>query len=295
MKLCLYDNSIAGVVGPKGVHDIGGPLSEMRLVPENCTMVDVIEGLVQNEAVRQRIGEVVSSAEPKPLENVKLLAPIYNPSAIWAAFANYVAHTEEMKVRRGDQGEAATRASKSSKDELLSELFLKPPASIVGTGATVVLPKTSTWVDFECELCLVMGKRAKNLTRADALDHVFGFTTLWDISQREPKGSRCIRKGFDTFTPLGPWIVSKDEIPDPQNLSLRVWHNGKQEMNATTRDMICTIEDILVYLSAVTTLRPGDLVTTGTPAGVHRLADGDTLEGEIEGIGRTSLNVKTEV
>jgi 2-keto-4-pentenoate hydratase/2-oxohepta-3-ene-1,7-dioic acid hydratase in catechol pathway len=181
----------------------------------------------------------------------------------------------------------------------MAEFFLKPTSSIIGPGGTVILPKVSQDVDFECELCAVIGKKARYVNEEKALDHVFGYAICWDISQRDPWGrgrqnTRNIRKGFDTFTALGPWIVTRDEINEPQNLSINVWQNGSLEMSAHTSDMICGLREHIRFLSTVLTLRPGDLITTGTPAGVRKLSDGDHLKGSIEKIGEMELNVQAE-
>ena len=181
----------------------------------------------------------------------------------------------------------------------MAEFFLKPTSSIVGPGGTVILPKISKLVDFECELCAVIGTRARKITEDQALKYIFGYTICWDISQRDPWGkgmhnTRNIRKGFDTFSGLGPWIVTRDEIDEPQNLSIKVLQNGKEAMTAHTSDMICGIREHIRFLTSCLTLRPGDLITTGTPAGVSKLNDGDHLKGTIEKIGSMELNVKAE-
>jgi 2-keto-4-pentenoate hydratase/2-oxohepta-3-ene-1,7-dioic acid hydratase in catechol pathway len=181
----------------------------------------------------------------------------------------------------------------------MAEFFLKPTSSIIGPGDTVILPKISKLVDFECELCAVIGKRARRVSEEEALNYVFGYTICWDISQRDPWGlsrqnTRNIRKGFDTFAGLGPWIVTRDEIDEPQNLTITVEQNGKPAMSAHTSDMICGLREHIRFLTSVLTLRPGELITTGTPAGVRKLVDGDHLKGSIEKIGAMELNVKDE-
>src|SRR3989442_14324307 len=163
-----------------------------------------------------------------------------------------------------------------TKEDWMAEFFLKPTSSIIGPNDTIILPKISKLVDFECELCAVIGKRARKVTEDQALNYVFGYTICWDISQRDPWGkgmhnTRNIRKGFDTFSGLGPWIVTRDEIDEPQNLAIRVEQNGKVAMTAHTRDMICGLRDHIRFLSGVMTLHPGVLITTGTPAAVANL------------------------
>jgi 2-keto-4-pentenoate hydratase/2-oxohepta-3-ene-1,7-dioic acid hydratase in catechol pathway len=186
-----------------------------------------------------------------------------------------------------------------TKDELMAEFFLKPASSIIGPGDTIVIPRISNHVDFEAELCAVIGKRARRVSEAEALDYVFGYTICWDISQRDPWGrdrqnTRNIRKGFDTFTALGPWIVTQDELPEPQDTRIDVELNGRHVMTAHTKDMICGLREHIRFLSGVLTLRPGDLITTGTPAGVAKLAPGDKLKGRIERIGEMMLNIEAE-
>jgi 2-keto-4-pentenoate hydratase/2-oxohepta-3-ene-1,7-dioic acid hydratase in catechol pathway len=186
-----------------------------------------------------------------------------------------------------------------SKDELMAEFFLKTSSSIIGPGDTIILPKISKLVDFECELCAVIGRPAKKVSEEQALDHVFGYMMCWDISQRDPWGkgvqnTRNIRKGFDTFTALGPWIVTKDEVGEPQNLSIKVLQNGKEAMTAHTSDMICGLRDHIRFLSSCLTLRTGDLITTGTPAGVSKLNPGDHLHGTLEKVGSMELHVKAD-
>jgi 2-keto-4-pentenoate hydratase/2-oxohepta-3-ene-1,7-dioic acid hydratase in catechol pathway len=294
MRICHYnDNQIGAVVGDR-VHPLGDTLIKAGHLRPGYTMLEVIERLANDSAAMKCARFVLQSGSSVPLAAVKLLAPVLNPPAIWAAAANYKAHQAEMRVKMGSEDRAAL-----SKDELMAEFFLKPTASIVGPGGPVVLPKISRDVDFECELCAVIGRTARHVAEDKALDHVFGYTILWDFSQRDPWGrgrqnTRNIRKGFDTFTGLGPWIVTRDEIDDPQNLAIRVEQNGAAVMSAHTSDMICTLREHIRFLSHVTTLAPGALVSTGTPAGVAKLAPGDRLKGTIERIGEMEVAVQAE-
>jgi 2-keto-4-pentenoate hydratase/2-oxohepta-3-ene-1,7-dioic acid hydratase in catechol pathway len=294
MKICHYNSNQAGVVEGDKVYPIGAALVKGGHVRDRYTMLGVINALANEPAAMQCARDAMKTAAPVPLASVKLLAPILNPGSLWAAAANYKAHQAEMKIKMG----SADR-TELSKDDLMAEFFLKPTSSIIGPGDTVILPKVSKDVDFECELCAVIGKKARHVTEEKALDYVFGYTICWDLSQRDPWGrgrqnTRNIRKGFDTFTALGPWIVTRDEIEEPQNLSINVEQNGKLAMTAHTSDMICGIREHIRFLSSCLTLRPGDLITTGTPAGVKKLADGDKLKGSIEKIGTMELRVAAE-
>jgi 2-keto-4-pentenoate hydratase/2-oxohepta-3-ene-1,7-dioic acid hydratase in catechol pathway len=294
MKICHYNNNQAGVVVDDKVYNIGDALIKAGLARQGYTMLEIIDALANNPAAMQIAKDASSGGSSLPLSSVKLLAPITNPGSLWAAAANYRAHQKEMIERMG----SADRITKTD-DELMAEFFLKTTSSIIGPNDTVILPKISKLVDFECELCAVIGKRARKVTEDQALDYVFGYTICWDISQRDPWGkgmqnTRNIRKGFDTFSALGPWIVTRDEIDEPQNLSIKVRQNGKEAMIAHTSDMICGLRQHIRFLTSCLTLRPGDLITTGTPAGVSKLHDGDHLHGTIEKIGSMELYVKDE-
>ena len=294
MKICHYDKNQAGVVAGDKVYPLGAALVKAGHVKDGHTMLEVITALANVPAAMKVAQDVAKTGTAVPLASVKLLAPIQNPPSLWCAAANYKAHQAEMIAASGSEDR-----SQLSKDDLMAEFFLKPTSSIIGPGGTVILPKISKHVDFECELCAVIGKTARNVTEAQALDYVFGYTVCWDFSQRDPWGrnrqnTRNIRKGFDTFTGLGPWIVTRDEIAEPQDLKITVEQNGKPAMTAHTSDMICGLRDHIRFLSGVLTLRPGDLITTGTPAGVQKLAPGDRLRGSIEKIGEVEFRVAAE-
>jgi 2-keto-4-pentenoate hydratase/2-oxohepta-3-ene-1,7-dioic acid hydratase in catechol pathway len=294
MKICHYNNNEAGVVVDDKVYPIGDVLIRAGHIRNRYSMLEVIDVLANNPAAMRIAQDAAQGGAGIPLTSVKLLAPITNPGSLWAAAANYRAHQQEMITRMGSAG----RENKS-KDELMAEFFLKPTSSIIGPNDAIILPKISKLVDFECELCAVIGKRARKVSEEQALDYVFGYMMCWDISQRDPWGkgmqnTRNIRKGFDTFSALGPWIVTRDEIDEPQNLTIRVLQNGKEVMTAHTSDMICGLREHIRFLTSCLTLRPGDLITTGTPAGVSKLEDGDHLKGTIEKIGEMELNVRAE-
>jgi 2-keto-4-pentenoate hydratase/2-oxohepta-3-ene-1,7-dioic acid hydratase in catechol pathway len=294
MKICHYNNHQAGVVVGDQVFNFGDALISAGLARQGYTMLEVIDALANNPKAMDIARDASRNGAALALSSVKLLAPIQNPGTLWAAAANYYAHRAEMVDRVG----SANKEIKN-KDDLMAEFFIKTSSSIIGPGDTVVLPKISKLVDFECELCAVIGRRARKVTEAQALDCVFGYTICWDISQRDPWGkgihnTRNIRKGFDTFSALGPWIVTRDEIDEPQNLAIKVLQNGKEAMTAHTSDMICGLREHIRFLTSCLTLRPGDLITTGTPAGVSQLHDGDRLYGTIEKIGSMELFVKDE-
>ena len=294
MKICHYNNNQAGVVVGDQVYNIGDALIKAGLARQGYTMVEIVDALVNNPAAMQIARDATQGSGAVALSSVKLLAPIQNPGSLWAAAANYYAHRAEMVERMGSANRPVI-----DKDDLMAEFFLKTTSSIIGPGDTIRLPKISKLVDFECELCAVIGKPARKVSEEQALDHVFGYMMCWDISQRDPWGkgkqnTRNIRKGFDTFSALGPWIVTKDEVGEPQNLSIKVLQNGKEVMTAHTSDMICGLREHIRFLSSGLTLRTGDLITTGTPAGVSKLNHGDHLHGTLEKVGSMELHVKND-
>src|SRR6266545_1321627 len=294
MKICHYNDNQAGAVIGERVHPIGAALVAAGHLKPGYSMLEVIDALANRPGAMQCARDALRSSASVPLGSVRLLAPILNPPSLWAAAANYKAHQAEMLAKSG----GADR-SQLGKDDLMAKFFLKPTSSIIGPGDTIDIPRISNHVDFEAELCAVIGKRARRVSEEQALDYVFGYTICWDISQRDPWGrgmhnTRNIRKGFDTFSALGPWIVTRDEIDEPQNLSIKVLQNGKEAMTAHTSDMICGLREHIRFLTSCLTLRPGDLITTGTPAGVSKLHDGDRLHGTIEKIGSMELFVKDE-
>lgn len=292
MKICRYNEGLPGLIEGDAIYPLTAPLAAQGEARPGMSMADIV-GAMANPAFAQDVRAAARRGPGIPLGSARLLPPIDSPPAIWAAAANYRAHQTEMTERVG-----AYDRSKLSPDDLMAEVFLKPSSSIVGPGGTIILPRMAKHVDFECELCAVIGRTAKDVSREDALDYVFGYTMCWDISVRDPWGrspnTRNIRKGFDTFCGVGPWFVTCDEIADPQNLHIQVEQNGRLAMQAHTADMINGLRDLIRFLSSVSTLKPGTLITTGTPHGVSQLAHGDHLKGSIDRIGAMELNVMAQ-
>ena len=211
------------------------------------------------------------------LGSAKLLAPCA-PSKIVCVGRNFAAHAAEL-------GNAVPT-------EPL--IFLKPPSAVIGPGAPIVLPKLSENVQHEAELAVVIGRRCRNVSAADAKDYVFGFTALNDVTARDIQRAETQftrAKSFDTFCPIGPWIV--EGMPEgPRAVRCRV--NGQVRQDGSTANMIHDVAALVAFMSRVMTLEPGDVISTGTPAGVDRLAPGDTVEIEIEGVGVLSNPVTPE-
>ena len=210
-----------------------------------------------------------TTGERVPIKEVKLLAPTI-PSKVVCVGLNYADHVAEIK-------DASAAAEPT--------LFLKPSSSIVGPGDAIVLPAQSEKVDLEVELTIVMGQIAKNVSEKDALNYVWGFTIANDVTARDLQHSDqqwARSKSFDSFCPIGPWIET-EFLPDGQELSSRI--NGETKQASTIDHMLHNVPKLISYISHNMTLLPGDVILTGTPAGITQIVSGDIVECEIEGIG----------
>ncbi len=205
--------------------------------------------------------------------------PIRQPGKIIAAVANYVKHTQEMNPGVANPGGIREKG-----------FFLKAPSSIIGPGEAIRLPFTDRRTDHEAELAVIIGRTGKDIAEEAALDYVFGYTCLLDISLRG-KEDRGMRKSYDTFTPLGPWITIKDEVPDPNALDIQCKINGEIRQHDSTRSMIMSVRELIAWVSSVMALHPGDIIATGTPAGVGPLQPGDNIEVTIEKLGTLKVHV----
>lgn len=261
------------------------------VLPAGSTMIDLITAY---DGVKSRLDGIANGAGKK-LEPKLLKAPIEKPSKIWAAAGNYKRGTQGLGDARG-----RGTASKTSPEELLENIFLKPPSAIAGPEENILIPKNADSIFPELELCVVIGKQARNVSKERAFEVIFGYTIMLDVTARgyglskNLSGTRNVRKGFETFAPIGPWITTRDEIADPHNLWMKLWINGELKQSARTDAMINDIATQVSFLSQVTTLLPGDLITTGNPDSPEfqeKLKPGDVLKSEIEGIGAMTNGV----
>lgn len=220
------------------------------------------------------------------LSNFKLLAPIPNPNKIICLAFNYVDHAKEQGLTAPED----------------PALVIKPRTALNHTKGEIKCPDFVTQLDYEVELALIIGKDCKNVKPEEAMDAIFGYMIMNDVSARDiqNKDKQFTRgKGFDTFAPCGPWITTKDEIMNPQNLKLTTKVNGDYRQNSNTDNMFIKIPQIISKISKVMTLEKGDIISTGTPAGVMLnkpnavyLKDGDIIEMEIEGLGKLENIIK---
>lgn len=245
-------------------------------------------GIVQGQEI-ELVGDLSlnPTGESVALAEVRLLAPV-DPPNVLALGLNYRRHAAETGMKVPER----------------PLLFIKANTSVIGPGAPIILPGIAPdEVDYEAEMCIVIGKKAKNVSLDDALDYVFGYTCGNDVSARDCQlrldGQWARGKSFDTFCPLGPWIET--ELPNPDKLTIRSLLNGQVMQDSSTSDLIFNCREIISFLSHNLTLLPGTVIMTGTPSGVGMartppvyMRAGDVIEIEIEGIGTLSNPVKSE-
>src|SRR5688572_8599142 len=220
-------------------------------------------------------GEYRRREAKTPIKELKLMAPC-EPSKILCVGRNYVEHAKEL----------------GNEVPKVPLIFMKPPSSIIANGDTILLPPQSSQVEHEAELVIVIGRRARNVTAETAKEYIFGYTIGNDVTARDLQktdGQWTRAKGFDTFCSFGPWI---DTEFDPSDAVVTCRVNGQMRQMASTRDMVFNVGTLIAYISSVMTLEPGDLLFTGTPAGVGELRNSDEVVVEIEGLGKISNSVK---
>jgi len=295
MKLASLKPNELAVVKDESLVPVGEILARQGILPKNFSMLDLI---AQYDEIKGQVDHAAGNENRKKLDAKLLKPPVEKPSKIWAAATNYKRGSEGLGDARG-RGTAAT----ATPEELLERIFLKPQSAVTGPEENIIIPKDAETIFPELELCVVIGRQARHLPKEQALDAIFGYTIMLDVTARGYgsgkglPGTRCVRKGFETFAPIGPWITTKDEIADPHNLWMKLWVNGELRQSAKTDAMVNDIATLVSYLSQVTTLYPGDLITTGNPDSPEfqkKLEPGDTLKAEIEGIGAMSLGVAKE-
>jgi 2-keto-4-pentenoate hydratase/2-oxohepta-3-ene-1,7-dioic acid hydratase in catechol pathway len=280
MKLASFNDGRLGVIVDDAIVDITDLSGVAADFWPPVGMVRLISLLAE---ATSRVQDEIAARPSLPLNTVRLDAPIQWPNKVIAFPANYHAHIDEMKA----VGALISKAPASGQG-----FFLKAGSSISGPSDPIVLPPIANReIHHEMELGIIIGRRGRGVAAAEAARHVFGFTCLLDMVVRG-KEERVMRKSFDTFCPTGPWIVTADEVPDWSQIKLRLTVNGEERQAATTANLIVDIPDMIAMSSAVMTLEPGDIIASGTPAGVGPVRDGDVIEISIENVGSMRLDVK---
>ncbi|MEO8037537.1 MAG: fumarylacetoacetate hydrolase family protein [Betaproteobacteria bacterium] len=278
MKLVRYGE--AGQEKP-GILDAGGAIRDLSGVIRD------IDASTLTDASLAKLGALNLETLPKVTGTPRFGAPVANVGKFIAIGLNYSDHAKESNMPIPKE----------------PVVFTKATSCIAGPNDTVVLPRGSVKGDWEVELAFVIGKTAKNVAEADALDYVAGYMICNDVSEREwqlERGQTWDKgKGCDTFGPIGPWLVTRDEIGDPQNLAMWLDVNGERKQAGTTKTMIFTVRQLIAYTSFLFTLKPGDVITTGTPPGVGMgmkpnpqfLKAGDVMRVGIDGLGEQRQDV----
>ena len=274
MRLVTFDDFTPGLLQGEQVFDLTPALGGIASLAWDEVMPAIIADF---DRLKGDFQSLAQSGQGRPLRSVRLRAPIPRPSKIPCAIANY----NEYGLREPPQ----------------LDFFFKSPESVIGPGDTVVLPKLpATVFHHEAELAVVIGKEAFKVSADKAMDYVFGYTALIDVSARDvgrPVVGTFLGKSFDTFAPMGPCLVTADEIPDPHHLQVKLSVSGELRQDFATDDMVNRIPKLIEFTSAIFTLNPGDVIATGTNHhGLGALQDGDEVVMEIQEIGSFTVSVK---
>ncbi len=282
MRLCRFDEGRLGVVEGDHVRDVTSALDVLPSYRHPFPRGDVL--IAQLPRVTERIRSIVAEAPVRPLAGLMLLSPVANPGKIIGAPVNYQKHLEEAR------GNAQLHHDNPVGTIQRVGVFLKASSSLVGPGEGITLRMLDRRNDHEVELAVVIGKPARRVSRAEALEYVAGYSIGLDITIRGPE-ERSLRKSPDGYTVLGPWLVTPDEIPDPGALDLGISVNGEVRQRSNTKYLIMGVPELIEFMSSFYTLYPGDIVITGTPEGVSPIQPGDVIVAEIEKIGSMEVKV----
>jgi 2-keto-4-pentenoate hydratase/2-oxohepta-3-ene-1,7-dioic acid hydratase in catechol pathway len=278
VRIARFDGGRIGVVVGEDIVDVSAAAG---VTPGEWPPVGPVRLIRDFDALRPAIEAAAATGAKLPLASVRLETPVPWPNKVIAYPVNYHAHGNEMQ--------AGYRATNQG-------FFLKPNSSLSGPADPIVLPHVpGREVHHEAELGIIIGKTARGVAREDWKDYVFGYACLMDMVVRG-REERVFRKAYDTFCPVGPWIVTADAVPDPQALEFKLWvvkPDGSRELrqHANTRDLVLDIPGMVATASAVMTLQPGDIIASGTPQGVGPIVAGDTVHIWIQDVGEMTVPV----
>ena len=285
MKVCRFNEDRLGVVDGELIRDVTAAL---EVLPNYRYPLPGHDVLIANlPQVLSRVRAIVEDAPTRRLAEVTLLSPVANPGKLIAAPVNYQKHLDEVRsdvaIHNNNPGLTVTIHS--------AGVFLKATSSLVGPGEGIAVRKPDRRTDHEVEIAFVIGKRASNVSRQDALAYVAGYTIGLDITIRGSE-DRSLRKSPDSYSVLGPWLVTADEIADPGDLDLDISVNGETRQRSNTRYMILGVPELVELASSFYTLEPGDVVFTGTPEGVGPIEPGDRIVATVARIGTMDVRVR---
>ena len=278
MKIANFNQGRIGIVEGDSIADVSELAGDAAAWPPT----GMLRFIAAFDHIKPQLPYRLQTAERMPLSKVQLDCPVVWPNKVIAYPANYHAHIDEMKTGTG----LISTFNASGQG-----FFLKSNSSLSGPRDPIVLPALpDREIHHECELAIIIGKGGRGISRERALEHIFGYSCLIDVVVRG-KEERVMRKSFDSFCPMGPYITTSDELPRYDDIDLELSVNGDVRQKANTRDLIVGVPEMIAMASSVMTLYPGDIIASGTPAGVGRLKAGDRVEIRIKGVGEMALDV----
>ncbi|MDX3906621.1 MAG: fumarylacetoacetate hydrolase family protein [Pigmentiphaga sp.] len=290
MKICRYDDGRLGLVEGDTVYDVSSVKDRLpRLewpVPPGDLLIERLDEL------KPALLAAKANAPTRKLGEVRLLSPVATPAKVIAAPLNYHAHVDESLADAQIHNNVHVAHYEGFKSPVAKfGVFLKSAQSVVGAGEGVRIAFPGRRNDHEVELAVVIGRQGKDIPARDAMSYIAGYCIGLDMTVRGTE-DRSYRKSADTYTVLGPYLVTADEVSDPGNLGFSIQVNGEMRQNANTRDLITGIAELIEIASHVYTLYPGDVIMTGTPEGVGTVQPGDVMHARIEGIGTMDVAVR---
>jgi 2,4-diketo-3-deoxy-L-fuconate hydrolase len=285
MKICRFDEDRLGVVIGDKVHDVTAAQDEIRKNARYDMKGDAV--IAALPAWRQRIEDMAAKAPGKPVSQVKLLSPVARPTKTMAAPTNYGKHIAEMAARKDIPNNAPGVSPKIG----TAGIFLKANSAIVGPSEGIPMRFPDRLNEHELELVLIIGKQGSDIPRDKAKDYIAGYTLGLDMTVRGPE-DRSFRKSVDGYAALGPWMVTADEIANPDDVMATLTVNGELRQTAHTTDLIYDIGRLIEFASSFYTLYPGDVYYTGTPEGVGPVKPGDVIKASCDPIGTLEIKVR---
>jgi len=280
MKIASYDQGRIGLIEGDSIIDVSDIIGHEPVAWPPTGMLRFIASF---DRIKPQILERSRTAERIPLAKVQLNCPVAWPNKVIAYPANYHAHIDEMKTGTG----LISTFNASGQG-----FFLKANSSLSGPSDPIILPALpDREIHHECELAIIIGKGGRSISRERAVEHIFGYSCLIDVVVRG-KEERVMRKSFDSFCPMGPYLTTADEIPRYDDIDLELSVNGELRQKANTRNLIVDVPEMIAMASSVMTLCPGDIIASGTPAGVGPVKAGDRIAIKIERVGEMILDVK---
>jgi 2-keto-4-pentenoate hydratase/2-oxohepta-3-ene-1,7-dioic acid hydratase in catechol pathway len=282
MKIARFDDNRFGVVDGDEVIDVTAALAALPAHSYPFPTTDLL--VTHLDKLRPAFESAAKSGARRKLKDVKLLAPIANPGKVVAAPVNYKKHLDEARADAGIHHQQQVGEIQKV------GLFLKATSSIIGAGETILIRHDERRNDHEIELAVIIGKKADRVSKEDALNYIAGYAIGLDMTIRGPE-ERSLRKSLDTFTVVGPYFVTADEVGNPSGLDLELTVDGEARQKANTRDLVLDVPTLISWASSFYTLHPGDILLTGTPEGVGPVVPGNMIRATIAKVGTMDVKV----